>query len=59
MMEGVNYFATIIHKTSDDKFIIYHGEVLEKWKDGFKFGFRINGHNYIWDCDYDYWTLIN
>lgn len=46
-------FSTIIHGNE-----IYHGIILEKFETGFIFGFRIDGRNYIWECNYDYWKLI-
>ncbi|MCX8130028.1 MAG: hypothetical protein N3I35_08020 [Clostridia bacterium] len=47
-------FSTIKHNNT-----LYHGFVLRRYERGFTFGFRMNDRNYIWECDYDYWELIN
>lgn len=46
--------ATIRHKG-----MLYHGVILE-WivPDLFIFAFRVNGRNYIWECNRDYWEVI-
>lgn len=44
---------TIIHDN-----LIYHGQVISYYAGGFYFGFRIRDKNFIWQCDYNYWTLI-
>ncbi len=49
--------GTIIHQ-DNDKIIIHHGILLDQYNGGFTFGFRVDGKNYIWNCQYDYWKLI-
>ncbi len=57
-MVGLKMFSTIIHKKEDGAVEIYHGIVMEKYNDFFVFGFRVFNKNYIWNCYYDYWQLI-
>lgn len=51
-------YSTIVHINENGTKEIYHGIVLEKHKDFFVFGFRVSDRNYIWNCYYDYWQLL-
>ena len=50
-------FSSIIHRNADGTQETYHVIILDRHDEGFTFGFRVDGRNYVWECRYDYWEL--
>jgi hypothetical protein len=48
-------FQTIISKKDG---LTFHGYISERQGKHFTFSFRANGKNYKWDCDTDFWRVV-
>jgi hypothetical protein len=48
-------FQTIVDKNNGN---IFHGFITNRQGNYFIFAFRVNAKNYIWECDTNYWRIV-